>query len=146
MAETGNFAGIKEFIRRVPIESVTKQKHRRHESTPMHLPDVFYLLKLIKDVSRSPEVTRDMTDFLLEQGYVEPHSHMTYAVLVNAFIEAGDLEGAVREFHRVNAEYNTLPAIKLLTRALIKAGSGNEVILEDLLIATIKSRINLTVA
>ena len=141
MAEKGDFAGIKEFISGVPINAVTKG---RHQSTPMHPKDMFYLLKLIKDVSRSPEVTREMTDFFLERDYLEPHSHMTHAVLVNAFIDVGDLEGALKEFQKVNGEYNTLPAVKPLTRALIEAG-GNEARLEDLLIASIWSGISLTI-
>ena len=141
MAETGDFAGIKEFITGVPIQSVSKAKHI---TTPMHPKDMFYLLKLIKDVSRSPEVTREMTDFFLERDYLEPHSHMTHAVLVNAFIDVGDLEGALKEFQKVNGEYNTLPAVKPLTRALIEAG-GSEAILEDILIASIRSGISLTI-
>ena len=140
MAEKGDFAGIKEFISGVPIDAVTKS---RHQSTPMHPKDMFYIMKMIKDVSRSPEVTREMTEFFLERGYLEPRNHMTHAVLVNSFIDVGDLEGALREFHRVNAQYNTLPAVKPLTRALIQAGPGNEVILEDLLIANIRPGINL---
>ena len=141
MAETGDFAGIKEFICGIPIEAVTKSKPPVFSTTPMNLKDMFYLLKMIKDVSRSPEVTREMTDFFIERGYLDPHSNMTHAVLVNAYIDLGDLEGALREFHKVSGEYNTLPAIKPLTRALIEAG-GKEGILEDLLIASIRSKIS----
>ena len=141
MAEKGDFAGIKEFISGVPIDAVTKS---RHQSTPMHPKDMFYIMKMIKDVSRSPEVTREMTEFFLERGYLEPRNHMTHAVLVNAFIDVGDLEDALKEFQKVNGEYNTLPAVKPLTRALIEAG-GSEAILEDILIASIRSGISLTI-
>ena len=138
MAETGDFAGIKEFVSGVPIDSVTKPWYK---SSPMHMKDMFYLLKMVKDVSRSPEVTREMTEFLLERDYLDARSHMTHAVLVNAFVDAGDLEGAFREFHRVNREHGTLPAVKPLTRALIEAG-GNEAVLEDILLASIRLRMS----
>ena len=39
MAETGDFAGVKEFVSSVPIDSVTKPWYKK---SPMHMKDMFY--------------------------------------------------------------------------------------------------------